>query len=75
MGYRDEWQGWIWDIEMNDKYGYGIKRWMTRINMGYRDVTKIFNKTIVPFNLIYRFGFDIRCVKRVQSSLKLFVNL
>jgi len=26
---------------------------MTRIDMGYRDVTTIFNKTIVSFNLIW----------------------
>ena len=42
MGYRDEWQGWIWDTEINDKDGYGIKSWMkrmdmTRMDMGYRD--------------------------------------
>ena len=36
-GYRDEWQGRIWDPEMNDKDGYDIQRWMTRMDMGYKD--------------------------------------
>ena len=37
MGYRDKGQGWIWDTKMDDKDGYGIQRWMTRMDKGYRD--------------------------------------